>query len=231
MKLGLEDKKKTGILIGLSLVVVYLMYTNLFSSPSGPASEATRATAPAVELPTADSPRAEQAAPPRAPSRARGDEFHPVLHSKRPEDRIDPMTVDPTLRLDLLAKVQAVDLAGGNRNVFQFSTPPVKEVPKDKGPKIPLKPVTVTAVPKPPVPAGPPPPPPINLKYYGYSSLSASGSKTAFFLDGEDILVAHEGETLKRRYKVVSIGVNSVVMEDVSSKRQETLPLTADLAG
>jgi hypothetical protein len=47
-----------------------------------------------------------------------------VLHSKRPEDRINPMTIDPTLRLELLAKVQGVELAGGSRNLFQLNATP-----------------------------------------------------------------------------------------------------------
>jgi hypothetical protein len=144
------------------------------------------------------------------------------------------MTVDPTLRLDLLAKVQAVSLEGGARNVFQFSTPPPPPAPKGPEPKIvPKTPAQIAqeALAKPP--AGPPvkpPPPPINLKYYGYSTVKTDGHKTAFFLDGEDILVGAEGETLKRRYKVVRIGVNSVVMEDTESKSQQTLPLAEEAA-
>jgi hypothetical protein len=73
-----------------------------------------------------------------------------------------------------------------------------------------------------------PPPPPITLKYYGFSSPPGAGTKTAFFLDGEDILVAKEGETVKRRYRVVRIGVTSVVMEDTDSKRQQTIPLAEE---
>src|ERR1022692_1889198 len=69
-------------------------------------------------------------------------------------------------------------------------------------------------------PPAPPPPqaPPITLKYYGYSSARGDNRKHAFFLDGEDILVAAEGETVKKRYRVVRIGVNSVVMEDTQFK-------------
>jgi hypothetical protein len=44
-------------------------------------------------------------------------------------------------------------------------------------------------------------------------------------MDGDQILVASEGEVLKKRYRVVRIGVNSVVMEDLEFKAEQTLPL------
>ena len=72
---------------------------------------------------------------------------------------------------------------------------------------------------------------PITLKYYGYSTARANGKKQAFFLDGDDILVAGEGDTVKRRYRVVRIGVNSVVMEDVDSKRQQPVALAEEAGG
>jgi endonuclease YncB( thermonuclease family) len=79
--------------------------------------------------------------------------------------------------------------------------------------------------------AGPPPPPPIALKYYGFSTARNNGRKVAFFLDGDEISVAGEGETVKKRYRVVRIGVNSVLMEDTESKRQQSLPLTEEQPG
>jgi hypothetical protein len=51
------------------------------------------------------------------------------------------------------------------------------------------------------------------------------GAKRAFFLDGEEILIGAEGDVLKKRYRVVKIGVNSVVMEDLLNKSEQTLPL------
>jgi len=253
MKLGTENKKKVAFLAVLALVAGYLLYANVFSGPAGtpdrgaaaPAEETSRAgpggTPPAPPgpegAPGQETARTEAARSPgsnRSASSARNEEFHPVLHSKRPEDRIDPMTIDPILRLDLLAKVQGVELAGGSRNLFQFSTPPVKvEALKGPEPKVIPKPALpgVRAGDDPAKPAGPPPPPPINLKYYGFSTARNNGRKTAFFLDGDEISVAGEGETVKKRYRVVRIGVNSVLMEDTESKRQQSLPLTEEQPG
>ena len=59
------------------------------------------------------------------------------------------------------------------------------------------------------------------------SSASArAGLKRAFFLEGEDVYVANEGDIVKKRYKVVRVNLNSVVMEDTEYKQQQTLPLT-----
>ena len=77
----------------------------------------------------------------------------------------------------------------------------------------------------PPQPSAPLPPPPINLKYYGYSTKNSDGEKKAFFLDGDDIIVASEGEIIKKQYKVVRINSTSVQMEDTTSKTTQTLPI------
>ena len=81
-----------------------------------------------------------------------------------------------------------------------------------------------------PQPTGAPPAPvkpqapPIPLKFYGFAGARA-GVKRAFFLENEDVFVANEGEVVKKRYKVVRISLNSVVMEDTEFKQQQTLPL------
>jgi hypothetical protein len=226
MKLGSNEPKKVAALGVLVLLGGYLFYTNVLSGPSVPAARTSAPAQPAGD--TASMLEADAPVPSRAAtSRGRTDEFHPVLHSKRPEERIDPVKVDPTLRLDLLAKLDEVPLPTGGRNPFKMGAPPPPKAEPLKGPepKVPLKPVEAA---KPAPPSGPPPPPPITLKYYGFTSPSGAAAKTAFFLDGDDILIAKEGDMLKKRYKVVRIGVNSVVMEDTDSKHQQTLPLTEE---
>ena len=86
--------------------------------------------------------------------------------------------------------------------------------------------------PKPPVTPPPPPPPAITLKFYGYSTPKVDGTKRAFFLDGDDIFVAAEGELVKKRYRVVQIGVNSVTMEDTEFKNnRQTIVIQPEAAG
>lgn len=243
MNLGAEPKK-VAILGTLLLIGGYSFYSNVLSTPGpGGSSSPPRprsapvATAPAVTPPTAGGP--SLAPPPqRTPlARVRGNtsEFRPSLKPRTGENRVDPTTIDPTLRLDLLAKVQGVDPHGGNRNLFQFGAAPPPPAPTGPEPKIipsaaadaRARQAELRAA----VPAGPPPPPPIPLKYYGYSTQKGEARKRAFFLDGDEILVAGEGDTVKRRYRVVRIGVNSVIMEDTEHKSQQTLPLTEDVVG
>ncbi|MEO8126360.1 MAG: hypothetical protein ABI822_04665 [Bryobacteraceae bacterium] len=237
MKLGAEPKKVAS-LIGLMVVAIVLFFTN--STPSGPPQQVTTARTPAgVRLPSqqvADVPmgRPVPAAQTRQGSRQnRGlSDFKPSMKPKRPEDRPDPMTVDPTIRVDVLAKLQAVGVEGMHRSLFEFSQAPpppaATAVAGAKGKQLVPSPIGPAPPPKQAVaatPPPPPPPPPIPLKFYGYVTPASSGNKRAFFLEGEDVHVVKEGDVVKRRYKIVRIGINSVVVEDTELKNQQTLPL------
>ena len=226
MKLGADRKKIVVLEVLFALMPLAYWYANS-SDDSAPVS--------AVRLPPA---AAAQAVHPNAPSakrrrtanRAALGELKVKLGSTNPEDRPDPATIDPTLRLDLLAKVQNVEAGSPGRNLFQFGTAPPPPAPKIEVPKN----VPGIAINKPPVnpmPAGPVGPPPapaapqMTFKYYGYQVSKSDGHKAAFLLDGEDILIAGENDTVKRRYRVVKIGLGSIVIEDTQFKSTQTLPL------
>ncbi len=51
----------------------------------------------------------------------------------------------------------------------------------------------------------------------------SDGRKEACLLDGEDIILATENETVKQRYKIVRIALNSIVIEDTQAKNTQTL--------
>lgn len=236
MKIGLEKKErwKAYCLGGLGLVMLLVFYTTWFSGSDSPTQPTNHAATPA---PVTDVSASGGAQPPppirRGNGRVAGD-FHPKLRDNRPESRVDPTKVDPTLRLDLLATVQNVSLEGGARNIFQFgpAAPPPPTTPLPTVKKIiPGEPVAKNAAPPNLGPPPAPPAPPIPFKYYGYSSIKGEPRKRAFFLDGEDIIVAWEGEMIKNRYKVVHVGINSVEMEDVQFKNKQSLPLAEELAG
>jgi hypothetical protein len=231
MKFGAEPKK-IAALVGLTGLAAYLLYSNLSSSPSsGSSVEARFARQPAADAAAAAA--AQTAATPArsgAGRRANSQEFRPPYRRK---GGVDTSTIDPRLRLDLLARVQAVDLAPAERNLFQFgAAPPVAPV-VDPGKIIPKTPAQIQAEQARlnPGPPEPPPPPVITLKYYGYTAQRADGRKRAFFLDGDDIFVAAEGELIKKRYKVVRIGVTSVEVEDTQFNRTQMLPLAEEVAG
>ncbi len=234
MNLGAEPKK-IAILGGLLVAGGYVFYANVLAGPDTdtrkPRAPLGQAAAPATPAAHPNISRA------KVPVRgAASQEFKPTMNPK-PDEKPNYATVDPTLRLDLLAKVQAVDLEGGTRSLFQFSAAPPPD-PDKKGTKegVTIKPekrmAWVEPPPKPPVPPPPPPPPAITLKFYGYSTPRTDGAKRAFFLDGDDIFVAAEGDLVKKRYRVVQIGVNSVIMEDTEFKNnRQTLVIQQEQAG
>jgi hypothetical protein len=231
MKLGAEPKK-IAFLAGLTVLAGYLLYSNLFTSPAPSSGAAEARAARQTAADTAVTAAAQNAATPARPSAGRrnnSQEFRPPYKRKG----VDTSTIDPRLRLDLLAKVQAVELAPAERNLFMYgaATPVAPAI--DPGKIIPKTPDQIRAEqarlnPGPPVP---PPPPAITLKYYGYTAQRVDGRKRAFFLDGDDIFVAAEGELIKKRYKVVRIGVTSVEVEDTQFNHTQMLPLAEEAAG
>jgi len=249
MKIGAENKKSVYALAVLGVVAAYMVYSQLLSGPSY-----TSAPAPAAK--TGDGAAASPAAPPAAPEKSSGpdisragtpaarsgtgsksNEFHPVLRSKKLEERPDVSKIDPTLRLDLMSKVMEVPPAGGDRDLFQIlKTPPVKvtELAQKDEPKVPRGFVGPRLPPPPrtdPPPPPPPPPEPIPLKFYGFSTLRPDGRRTAYFLDGDEILEAVEGTTLKGRYRIVQIGLDKVLVEDTQAKRRQSVNLEPEAKG
>jgi hypothetical protein len=124
-------------------------------------------------------------------------------------------TSDPTLRIDILAAAQKIDYKGGARNIFRM-----EEAPQ------PIPPVTSNVKTPPPPPPPPPAPPQIPLKFYGFSNRPGEPKK-AFLQEGDNIFVAVEGEIVDRRYKIVRITNNFVLVEDVLNNNQQTINLTA----
>jgi hypothetical protein len=182
-----------------------------------------------VKAPGIASPLDTPATTPR-PTRQAEREFRPTVRPKRGEARPDPTTIDPTLRLDVLAKLQQVNVEGVHRSIFDFGqapppTPVKPPVAVAKGPKPPNPLTDKPATPVAAAPPAAPQAPPVPLKFFGYTAAANQPAKRAFFVEGEDVHVVREGDIVKSRYKIVRIGVNSVVVEDMQFKSQQTLPL------
>jgi hypothetical protein len=221
------DWKKIFLAV-LAVVAAYVLYTNVFSSE--PSATGTRAIAqPAAQVQTADAVHREA-------SRTSVTEFKPRQGPLRPEDRVDPATIDPTLRLDLLAKVQSVEPEQALRNIFQYgaAAPPPSVKPIDL-PKNTQK-ISVNTPPPPPSTFAPPAQqtptaPPMTFKYYGFKTSKATGRKEAFLLDGDEIIIAGENDAVKGgRYRIVRIGPNTITVEDTQFKANQTLTLTEEAA-
>lgn len=127
-------------------------------------------------------------------------------------------TLDPSLRTDKLAASQKVEYTGGSRNIFKMQDAQVKI-------DTPAASVRTQPQPQARVITPPPPPPQIPLKYYGFSNRPGEAKK-AFLQDGENIFVAVEGDVVERRYKIVKITNNFVLVEDVLNNNQQNINLT-----
>jgi hypothetical protein len=236
-KIGAEPKKVAVVLVLLA-VAAYFYISN---RNSGESDAPSRSIAPTA-VSTAPAAGAGQRAGTRPVSRSAGRgsgsnnprEFRP---SMKPPKGVDPSATDPTLHLNALAKLQDVKLEATTRSLFEISATPSVEAKLMTEPAK-IKPAFVPYGPKAPPPPPPPPPTPrapaIPLKFYGFVNPTRPDVKHAFFLDNDEIIVAGEGDLIKKRYKILRIGVNSAEVEDTQFKgdnTKQTLPLETEWQG
>jgi len=200
VQLGFENKKQmtwAAVLGVIALLVCAYEILPFFSGSSTPASSA-QAAAPSLV--------------PARPATGRG--------ATKPGKKPKTVSLDPTLRLDLLATAEKTPYEGSGRNIFVSEREEVV-IEHPKGPGVTdhqPDPGYITPHPE--------PPPPIPLKFYGFAS-SPGEPKKIFLKNGDDVFVAGEGEIVDRRYKVIRISTTSVEIQDmVYSGPPQNIPLT-----
>lgn len=221
LKLGAEPKK-VALLVALLAVAGYFFWQN-----STDAQPTARAPQPQASGTRPAAKPASGAAPVNVAKKETGArrEFRPSLAPRKDEDR---SVIDPTLRLDLLARLERVRFDSAGRNLFEFG-PVEAPRPKLPEPKIEIKPGPVILGPEPP-PAPPAPPvkpapPPIPLKFYGLALPARGNDKRVFCLQGDEILIPAEGDLVQNRYRIVRITPASVLVEDTQFKHQQLIPI------
>jgi len=227
-------RKQYAWLGGLLVVLAGVYFLN--REPSSPTVTRTPATSvrPSPSIARQGAVVPETSSGPKLATRSgrRADDFRPSL--KLPEG-IDVTKIDPTLKKELLAKLQAVPLEGGGRSVFDFGqapVPPPPPVAKIQPGAIALanaKAAEVAAADAARKATVKPPAPPIPLKFYGYANRLSGPARQAFFLDGDDIQIKGENDVIRGRYKIIRIGINSATVEDLTSHDEQTLPLVAEV--
>jgi hypothetical protein len=130
----------------------------------------------------------------------------------------DNGTLDPRLRLDILAASQSKKYESGGRNIFRMEEKRIETALVS--PRVEMGPTPS------PTPPPPPPPPPIPLKFYGFAS-KPTEPKKIFLFDAGEVFVARQGDIVERKYKVIQINNTSVIIEDVLNNNKETIPLIA----
>jgi hypothetical protein len=203
VQLGLENKKKTmwAAILGVVAVLVFAYeLIPLFTGSSTPNSSAQAAAPSLIHTP-----------PPR-PGKAA------VKLGKKAQVE----SLDPTLRLDLLANSEKTQYEGNGRNIFVSQAEDVRIPNPVSRPNTDGQQAHDQSYRLPPQPQAPP----IPLKFYGFAS-SPGEPKRVFLKMGEDVFVAGEGEIVNRRYKVMRISNNSVEIQDmVYSGPPQNIPLT-----
>lgn len=197
MELGLENKKqmKWAIVLGvLAIIAVAYEFIPMFMGSSSDPGSNAQAAAPVLT---------------RSASRT----------GTKPGKKPKTESLDPTLRLDLLASSEQTLYEGSGRNIFVSKAEDVVIPAVVSNPN--TDPATRTYVtPQPPTP------PPIPLKFYGFASQPGEAKKV-FLSQGEELWVAGEGEIVNRRYKIVRITPTYVEMQDVvNSGPPQNIPLT-----
>ena len=229
MKIGAEPNKVI-LLAVVSVIAAYTVYSQLFSGPPRP--PAPRPSSTAAPAKARNRPQQKRSASSRTVSR--GGNFRPRFGQGADDEPLDPMVVDPTIRIDLWAAVKAVEFEGVERDLFRFGerrkkvvAPPdsdkVAEAQKRLRESQRARQAKAAAGKTPRKPGRKAPP--ISFRYYGFANEPGNSRKRAFLLDGEDILIGGEGDVFKKRYKIIRIGLNSIVVEDLDFNDQQTLKL------
>ena len=136
---------------------------------------------------------------------------------KKPAALQDPSR-DPRLRLDILAASRNVRYEPG-RDIFHMQAvkiePPIASARPPRPPD------------GPPAPPTPTPFPPIPLKYYGFASKPGEPRRVFLAASDQRVFVVGQGEIVDRRYRLIQIQPNSVIMEDVLTNNRQPIPLTS----
>lgn len=129
---------------------------------------------------------------------------------------------DPSLHLDRLARLRRMKYTGAHRNIFSSKAlppPPPSKAAVQKA-------AAVHSVVARPVPR----PLQVPLTFYGMAIDPKTGTKLAFFTSGDHVYIAHQGETLLGRFRLLQIGTNTVEFQEISSGKTAVLTMTPPVA-
>lgn len=118
-----------------------------------------------------------------------------------------------------LKSTEATEYKSSGRNIFVMTA-----MPADAGP---VKPVKPKIPPQGPQPPPPPPPAQLSWKFFGYGNLPSGGPRQAFLLDGEEVRIVGEGETVLNHIRITRIGNDKIEFEDTNTHQTGSNQLEA----
>lgn len=201
---GSEDRKKFIAICAFAVLAVGVLYYELYTPGTTPASAPSPVvtTVPGATSAGSSAPRANGPA-----ARTLG---------------TTAAALDPTLHMEPMRRAESVAYEGTGRNIFSDLSAPTVVIPK---PIVPARPNVAQG--PPPPPPGPPPPPPIDLKFSGYFAAGdGSGEHQVILVHGDDVVLAHAGDIVLRRYRILSVSANSIQVEDMANNNKQLIPLS-----
>lgn len=160
----------------------------------------------------------------------------PATAARRPATPAGPGNAAPVDAPEaVLARGVGLDRLGedrpapeqGGRDPFRSGSSAGSGGPPSSGATRPVIPAPVTPVQPagPVIPAGPPAPPPITVKFIGVVSRRDVG-KVAVLSDGKNVYYGREGEIVDGRWRIVTIGEESLQIEYVDGRGRQTVRMT-----
>jgi len=223
MKVGVDPKILVGGLVAFAAILFWYnsRSEDVPSAPTRPSTTARSETSTFAPPPAAPAAKSRASNTRRSTSQAANDRGTLRL---RPVDATRG-DIDPTLHLDLLSRLQAVEQAPSTRSLFEIRVAPPTAPAAIKGPVIIPKPLPAPAS---AAASNTPAPPTVNvpLRYYGFVRPSEVGrTNSGLFLDGDNVVVASEGQVVKQRFLIVELTPTNARVEDVQLRQGQTLPV------
>jgi len=222
INVGVDPKFILGGLLAVALLVFYLNSRSSSENSSGNTAD-TRSATPAIAYPGTSGAKTVR-------RRNRDAAYDRGTLRIRPVDA-SRGDVDPTLRLDMLARLQTISADTPGRSLFEVG--PAAAVPSPEA----VAKLNAKIEPAPlPAPSGPPPPdapvtPQANipLRYYGYvKAAGAHQHNQGLFMSGDNVVVALEGEKIEQRYLVMELTTTTARMEDTQIRQGQVLMLVPE---
>lgn len=117
-----------------------------------------------------------------------------------------------------LTDTQSTVYKASGRNIFVAGPAPAPVTTTAEAAK-PVEPEHLNAG---PVPPPEPPPPQLKMKFFGLGTLPASGPRRAFLLDGEEVRIVSEGDTVQNSIRITHIGNDRIEYEDVNTGKKNS---------
>jgi hypothetical protein len=107
------------------------------------------------------------------------------------------------------------------RNIFVAGAVPTPTA----GPAVEVKKVAPPQLPVGPMPPPPPPLPVLSMKFFGYGSVPSNGPRRAFLLEGEEVHIVQEGDTVQNHIRITHIGNDKIEYEDTVTGQKNSTTL------